>query len=71
MWVWPNTIKNRSEAQSHTEGGTLNDGGSLGGSTNLVRQLHVPIHPFLQLSLHSLLLGRKLNIGWVYIIENG
>ena len=35
---------------------------SHGESPNLKGQLHVPIHPFPQLSLHSLPFNRKLDI---------
>ena len=44
---------------------------SLGESPNQMRQLRVATHPFLQLGLYGLLLGRKLNITQVHIAENG
>ena len=50
---------------------TVDGDGSLGESPNPVRQLRIPTHAFLQLGLHGLPLGGKLNIIQVCITENG
>ena len=53
------------------EGITVDGNGSLKENPNLVRQLRIPAHPFLQLGLHDLLLGGKLNVIWVHIAVMG
>ena len=49
---------------------TANSIGSLGESPNPIGQLCIPTHPFPQLSLHDLLLDRKLDIAWVHITKD-
>ena len=44
--------------------------GSLRESPNPMRQFRITTHPFLQLSLHDLLLGGNLNVTRVYITNN-
>ena len=54
--------KDKLTKPKSNEGYTTDGSGSLGEGPNPVRQLRIPTHPFAQLDLHSLLLGRKLNI---------
>ena len=45
--------------------------GSLWESPNLMQELRIATHPFIQLDLHGLFLDVKLNIAWVHITKNG
>ena len=55
----------------HNKGRAVNCIRSLGESPNLMRQLRVAAHPFLQLGLYGLLLGREFHNTWVHIAKNG